>query len=341
MISRIGGSVGRLVQLSAGVLAEWSVALRIAAFLAGVTVGTVVVWLTPASQGWVALIGLLVGGALLGAVFRQWVGLIGVGLALFLWIEALQPRFGVDGPMPAGSSFDLGDFYLYVALVFGVLAATVADGAGLAFRRVTMRLSGWQPMRWLAIVSGLLSVAAICVSMVAIAPADASFRFTLPEGWSSVVPARSAYVSTSPLYCNSYAAGIGIGVLAGAGPESFTVPTLCATVVKFPYQLLEPYSGYTGSRACYYVLANGGAGEGAMTDWALQMTPPSSPIAGSYEEVRAAPQGDVIYGFGLERWRTLGPFSEHLCYVVALTVPGRISMNQAEANAILSTFSLR
>jgi hypothetical protein len=332
--------VQRLVE-RATVGVDGSVAQRIGSVLAGLTVGTLVVWLLPFGDGWPSLIVLVVGGALLGAVFRQWVGLAGVGLALFVWIQTLWPRFGIDGPEPAGSSFNLGVAMFYVALVFGVLVAAIAYAVSLLFRGPTAQMSGRRPMRLLGMTTGLISAAAIGVAAVAIAPADTSFGFALPTGWSSVKAAHSAYFSTAPMYCNDYVAGTGLGVLAGNGPESLTVPTLCATVVKFPYQLLDPYGSYTGSQACYYVLANGGGGEGDMTDWVERSKPSSPPIAGSYEEVRAGPQGGVIYGLGLERWRHVGPFLEHLCYVVALTVPNGSSLSPASVNAILGTFSFR
>ena len=332
--------VERLVErATAGV--DGSFAQRISSLLFGLTVGTLAVWLFPFGDGWPSQIVLVVGGAVLGALFRQWVGLAGVGLALFLWLQTLWPRFGIDGPEPAGSSFNLGVLWFYFVLVFGVFVAATAYSASLVFRRLTAQLSGRRPIRLLGMATGLVSAAAIFVATVSIAPADASFGFTLPAGWSSVEPAHSAYISIAPVYCNDYVAGTGLGVLAGNGPEPFTVPTLCATVVKFPYQLLDPYGSYTGSQACYYVLGNAGGGEGAMSDWVERSKPSSPPIAGSYEEVRASPQGGVIYGFGLERWRRVGPFPEHLCYVVALTVPNGSSLSPAEANAILGTFSFR
>ncbi|MFI5258497.1 MAG: hypothetical protein ACHQ01_02630 [Candidatus Limnocylindrales bacterium] len=316
-------------------------AWELRAVLAGLAVGTIVVFLIPASEGWVALVAVLVGSALLSALVRRKVALLGVGLAFLLWMEATASRFAIAGPMPAGSSFGFGDSVAVVSVAFGCLLAAAAYPVGLAFRRWSTRLPAWRPLGWLAVVWGLVSALAICVSMIAIAPADASFRFTLPAGWSSVTVVQSRYLLASPPYCGSYAAGTGVGLLAGAGPESLTVPTLCATVVNFPPYLLNPYENYSGSKACYYVLANGGGGEGALSEWTLKTTPSSPPIGGSYEEVRAGPHGDVIYGFGLERWRSVGPFSEHLCYVVALTVPHGASMSEADANATLSTFSFR
>jgi hypothetical protein len=88
-------------------------------------------------------------------------------------------------------------------------------------------------------------------------------------------------------------------------------------------------------------MANGDGHEGAMSDWTLQSTPATPAISGAYEEVRADKRGNLIYGFGLERWRFVGPFSEHLCYVIALTVPHGSAMSEADANAILSTFGFR
>lgn len=331
--------VERLVE-RATVWVDGSVAQRICSMLVGLTVGTLVVWLLPFGDGWPSLIVLVVGGALLGALFRRRIGLAGLGLGLFLWLQALWPRFGIDGPEPAGSSFYLGVLWFYLVLAFGVLVAAIAYAVSLVLRGLTAHLSG-RPIRLLGMTAGLMSAAAIVAAAASVAPADASFGFTLPAGWSSVEPAHSAYFSTAPSYCNDYVADSGLGVLAGNGPEPFTVPTLCAAVVKFPYGLLDPYGSYTGSQACYYVLGNGGGGEGAMSDWVERSKPSSPPIAGSYEEVRAGPKGDVIYGFGLERWRDVGPFPEHLCYVIALTVPVGSSLSPAAANAILGTFSFR
>lgn len=339
---RLGGRFGRTIRRAAVTFlrpdSPWQ---KVSSVFAGITIGTVVVWLTPAPDSRLAPAGLLVGGLVLGAVFRQWVGLAGLGLSLFLWMQAIETRFGVQGPMPAGNGLYLGVLVVVLTLLFSVLLAAGAYVVGLVLRRFTVRASGWLPLHWLAVSCGLISAVAICASTVSIAPADASFGFTLPAGWTSVLRVHSKYEWTDPIYCDSYSAGTGVGVLAGSGPAGFTVPTLCATVVEYNDDIVEPYVGYSGSHACYYVLADFDGDEGAMNQWNLESTPSAPPIAGSYEEVRVGPKGDVIYGFGLERWRSVGPFPEHLCYVVALTVPPGSSIGEAGADAILSTFSLR
>jgi hypothetical protein len=328
-------------------LATWarldeSAQRNVAGLFAGLILGTTVVWLLATAANWIAIVWLSAGSFLLSSIYRRVVGLGGLALALFFWMEATASRLAVDGPMPAGSiGPTLGDAAAIFLVLVACLVAAAAYLACLPFRGRTTRLSTWRPLPRLTVATGLVAAAALCVSMISIAPAGASFGVTLPSGWSSITRIHSKYAWADPIYCDSYMAWLGTEVLTGSDPAVPSQPTLCAAVVDYPYDLIQPYGAYSGSHACYYVMANGDGSEGALSDWPLQSTPTKPAISGAYEEVRSDKLGNRIYGFGLERWRFVGPFSEHLCYVVALTVPHGSGMSEAEANTILSTFSFR
>ena len=96
VITRIAGKVSELK------MPDEPVRQKITSMLAGTTVGTIVVGLLPLNGLAVGAF-LLFGSVLLSALFRQKAGLVGLGVAMLLWMQVFAPRFAIDGPMPAGT----------------------------------------------------------------------------------------------------------------------------------------------------------------------------------------------------------------------------------------------
>ena len=156
----------------------------------------------------------------------------------------------------------------------------------------------------------------------------------------SLVANRNSYRIMSDAPCQNYEAVDG-------PPSSLdgrsTIPVLCVEVAASSPSSSQGPQTPSPSKAerCYEVDNLGGGPPIGLYTWALQSTPARPPIPGAFEKVLRGPDGQTVYGLGLDRSRLVGPASEDMCYLISLTVPKDSQISEADANSLLASFQFR
>jgi hypothetical protein len=280
------------------------------------------------------------GAFLLSALYKQFVGLVAFYCAIVAWWTIVPSLFA---PVVHGEGvawYEIGDAIRAILFGAGFLASAGFYAAGRLFR-VRRELT---VVRWPTIVAAAACLALLFGTIGLAAPARASFSFTLPRGWSDALIV-SPYYGTSDEPCTDYKAvdGSRSGLSTNA-----TMPVLCVEVASSS-AASDQSSGEAADQAapaprselCYGLENLGGGPSFGLYTWSLQSTPAQPPIPGAYEQVLTGPEGETLYGLGLERTRLVGPALEDMCYLISLTVPKDSHFSEADANNILSTFRFR
>lgn len=304
----------------------------VVAACAGIALGTLAVPLP--------VLPMTLGALLLSTIYKQFVGLVAFYCAIVAWWTFLPSLFA---PVVHGEGiawYEIGDMFRAMLFGAGLLASAGFYAAGRSFR---IRREP-TVVRWPTLVAAAASLALLLGTIGLAAPAGASFGFTLPQGWSGAMTGNS-YYGRSAGPCTDYEAVDG-------SPSSLStdaaVPVLCVEVAAFNASSNQG-SAQAGDKAtsppkaeqCYELEDLGGGPTFGQYTWTLLRTPAQPPIPGAYEKVLLGPEGETLYGLGLERTRLVGPALEDMCYLISLTVPKDSQISEADANNLLSTFRFR
>jgi hypothetical protein len=284
----------------------------------------------------------LLGGVLVGAVFvgRRWAAFGGFASGVLAWTVA-------DGGLVARAPSEWGALASTYTWM-GVVAALVIVGAGLGLGgRVSSAAKEDGMLAAVLGAIGLLSLAGFAVTfgVLAYAPAPSSFEIALPVGWH-VVPRSEIDWSENIAFGDDYTAVYGTTDV----PTGFDVPVIGVTVVRGSAAAIQEYPGYEPEYAI-------DAAEGCyrrMDTWARPPTPlydgdllssttVTLPVGPAYYEVREATEGSSVHvhGYGIARTRLVGMLVEHVCYIVAVSVPPGAGVSEEDARAIVESFAFR
>jgi hypothetical protein len=299
----------------------------LAAAMAGVSAGTLVVLIFGIAGFGAGAVALFVGTFFVSALYRRWTGLLGVLTALFCWYVVISA--GLAPPAQGEYTQILAAIPLYIFLL-GCLAAAIAYPIGLPFRPKR----DWQPLRIPTVVAGVVSVLALVAGLVVAppVPAGSSFSITLPPGWSAHQMGDS---TRRPFFCKDYVAVYGTGMSDDAIAQDLrddqppTTPWICASVVR------ADESG-TGTHWCSLASTTQW-----LYGWSFRESASTPPVAESDELMGANSRGDRFFGLSAWRSRAVGPVGEQVCYTLAAVVPAGSKISDADVGNIFSTFRFR
>lgn len=299
----------------------WPEFLREAvAFSGGFGFGT----LAMLSASWIGYysIGIwIVAVVLASAMCRRVAALLGVVASLAGWLLLWQNT--PAAPVVEGSGFDM----TMIVFVGGCIIAAISYGIGIPFR------VGQTPRQLELATAAAGLVAALMFGVAAVVfvavPAGLSFDLTVPSGWT-VVSQGTTYQHGPVQFGYDYTAVFG----ADRAPslDAVTVPVIGVSVVGGP---ADVYAGDL-SGSCVEPFSYGGLLGGTSDP-----VPANNPLPSSRELVFRNAAGAKAFDFTLARMRMVGVLPEHLCYLVAVTLPAETSISESDVLAIVSTFRFR
>ena len=296
----------------------------VVAGLAGLAVGAVTVFSIGVVTLEVASVVLFVAALTASALTKRFTSVVTASLVLWAFSAVITPRLAPPTDWGEAPYAGVADMLRGALVVGGWLLAAFAHACGILFR-----FPGDKPnARRFVIAAGLVSAIVLIATLIVVPPlpATSSFVMSPPAGWTTRVSTTDGTETWDypPDYCRNYAATLGTddpfapasNVLENAS-HTLALPTACVAVVKG-----WPDDSQNGDDepgiACYHGLDTHWAYH-PMYQWTTRETPSSPPIAGAHEEIRVGPQGDTIYGLGIDRVRSVGPILERVCYIVSLT----------------------
>ncbi len=272
------------------------------------------------------LVGVVVGAVLGQIVSRSWwAALAGLVIGVLAWSFA---RGALDAQAPVEDTF--GSHSLPPRI--GTIAVVMLTGICLLVSSWTARRRS-APRRQVLILgfTGLAALAGFVLTwgVLALDPAGASFEIPLTAGWT-VIPRPEVDWFEQPAFGDDLTAVYGATEVPEWGVPIH--PVIGVTVIRASQ---ADWTGDDCYRALDYWMRPSTVLYGGKTVDSGEVT---LPVGEAHFEVRAHDTGgSLVYGYGVARTRQVGMFVEHLCYILAISLPPDSPIDEAGAQAIAAS----